>query len=119
MEHMGFWVDDFHSTHWNVSKKALKELTVLANENEFEVVVVIFSFFQELERYPLGSLHAFIAAEITELGVFTIDLLEPVKEWYENYGALTLSPDSIHLTSMGASLVAAHIHKRLEQDALI
>ena len=119
MGNIGFKTDELHSSHWNISKQSLQELMELSKQYSFKPIFVIFPIFQEMEKYPLDSLHQFLEKETKELGYQVIDMKDWGKELYIQYGRSKLSNDSIHFNSSGAALAAHYLYDELTRRNLV
>lgn len=113
MKTIGFWADDLHSSHWNVSRRAFLELKQLSEKYSFEVVVVIFPIMQEMDKYPLESLHEYLHSEFQRMGFSVIDMMVFGKEIYRDYSRPAISGDGIHFTELGAVLAASYLRDEL------
>lgn len=108
--------DVISSHHWNTTKVALLELKELSKRHGFKVAIVLFPFLQEIDHYPLESLHLFLRAEFKSMGFPMIRMREwAITTSKENI----LSRDGIHFTPLGAQLTAAYLYDQLESLNLL
>jgi lysophospholipase L1-like esterase len=102
-------------SHWNIAKRSFMELKELSREHHFKVVVVIFPYFMELDKYPLKSVHQFLSTEFQSLGFQVIDPLDFCKGAMAQFGEKEISSDRIHLTSRGSELMAGYLYRELSE----
>jgi len=112
---IGFWASDLHSSHWYISRRAFEELKKLSEQYDFKVVIVIFPIMQEMDKYPLRSLHEFLDREFQAMGFHVIDMMTFVKELYMRYGRRTISDDAVHFNVMSSPLVAEELYDQLSR----
>lgn len=103
-----------YSSHWNVTKEALKELRDLSIQEGFELQVVIFPFLWNLKQYPLEPLHRFLKTEMSEMGISVIDSLEPMKEAWEKHGD-PLTFDGIHYSRLGSEVFSDYFKAEIAE----
>lgn len=116
---LGFQSDPVHSSHWNISYQKFQELKTLSEQNGFKIGVVIFPIFQEMDKYCLDSVHAYIKKQIEGLGIPVLDLGPWGKRLYAEQGRPNVSPDSIHMTSLAAESASREIYQWLSQQELL
>lgn len=104
---------DLGAPHWNVTREAFVELKALAQERGFNLVVVIFPFLQEMDRYPLESLHEFLRSEFESLDLATIDMMEWGKDIHVRYERSDISKDAFHFTPLSNSLAAKFLYDHI------
>lgn len=112
---IGFVNRDIGSHHWNVTANALRELKTIAEREGFPIIVIIFPFIQEMDRYPLESLHQFLNSEMTKMGFTVIDMKEWGKELHARHDRADISHDAIHFTPLSTKLAARFIYEQLEK----
>jgi hypothetical protein len=109
---------DIGDSHWNVSKKAFLDLKDLALKYRFKVVIVIFPYFLELDKYALGSVHRFLEEEFEAMGFKVIDLTDYARRATAEYGN-KISGDRIHLTPLGSALIAKYLYGEILREGLL
>ena len=72
------------------------------------MIAVIFPHMLEMDRYPLGPVHAFLVREFRELGFGVVDLLD----WAAGQDP-SISLEPIHFSPRGASLVGEHLYRKI------
>ena len=113
MKGVGFQLDDFYSPHWNVSKKAFLELKDLSEKYHFKVAVLIIPIMQEMDHYPLESVHQFLSAEFQSMEFQVIDMMDFGKQIYTHIGRPAISSDGVHFSPRGAKLAGRHLYQEL------
>ena len=110
---IGFQAYDLYQSHWNISRKSFEELKQLSEEHSFEVVVVIFPIMRDMDKYPLDSLHHFLASEFEKIGFHVIDLLDFGKKIYAEHGFPDISGDGLHFSELGSKLVSEYLYEQI------
>lgn len=113
MKAVGFWTDDLYSSHWSISRRSFIELKTLSEKYHFKVVVAIIPVMQEMDRYPLQSLHEFLSSEFKSWGFSVIDMMSFGKEIYRRYGRPAISSDGIHFSKLATPLAGRYLHSEL------
>ncbi len=110
LEFTGLWSTfrASHTAHWNLSKRAFLELKDLSQRHGFDLIAVIFPHMLEMDRYPLGPVHAFLVREFRELGFGVVDLLD----WAAAQDP-SIAFEPIHFSPRGASLVGEYLYRRI------
>jgi len=115
LKSVGFRTDDIYSSHWSISRQAFVDLKNLSEKFHFKVIIAIFPVMQEMDKYPLDSLHEFLGSEFKSFGFSVIDMTPFGKEIYLRHGRPAISSDGIHFSALSASLAAKYLYGKLRE----
>ncbi len=114
MREIGFRNEQIiYKSQWKACARAFQKLKKLAEENHFQVTVVIFPLISEMQKYPLGPLHEFLKKNFDELGFKTVDLTEPCRKLAVEFGQTAISADSVHLTPLASAKLAEYLREQI------
>ncbi len=112
----GSEVVDFYTALWSEESNrdkatsGFKKLGELKNQNEFEVVVMIWPLLVDYSKYPYGWIHKWIEEEAGKNGFVAIDLLPEYAKF--KYRELQVQPeDTVHPNALGHSVAVGAFSK--------
>lgn len=111
------YIKNFNGPGWEISKKSLIEISSLAKQNNFKVILVIFPILVDLREYAFIEIHNLITATSKELGFYVIDMLDHFK--YYKAGDLRVSIEDGHINNLGHKITADAIYDLLIKENLI
>lgn len=113
LEFAGYSENEMFTSHWNISKEAVRELKKISEEEGFELKTAIFPYLWCLDKYALTPLHKFLKNEFTEMGIPVLDSLEALqKAAVGNEDKMTT--DGVHFMAYGSSSLADFLAENLE-----
>lgn len=113
---LGIGNDPFYASHWNVSRKALLELTRLSRDNGFSVAAVLFPYMAEPQHYALAPAHDFLKAEFSGMGIRNLEVRSEVFEAWKREGNAAIMNDPIHFTARGCEVVAKALYEQIKDS---
>jgi lysophospholipase L1-like esterase len=97
---------------WGRVERGFGSLATTARQHGFEALVVVFPILEDLDRYPLRSVHERVAAAARAVSLPVLDLLASY-ERSEREGERSLAVNSLHPNGLGHEIAARAIADEL------